>query len=140
MPGTSHGVNAVLGEVCFRCTNGNTYYNVSVVPDPNSNIGINYLFPFNDHTAGQVSGCPHFPCSGSYTKPGDHQTKTTWDNHLVCQVKPSSVMTPEHDFIGKPTTVFHKNLELTYQHSSGLPYRFHYPLVLTSEFFGFFWL
>ncbi|EHL02657.1 hypothetical protein M7I_1166 [Glarea lozoyensis 74030] len=87
-PGQDHGALAILGEVCFRCDQGFRYFDVSAVLDPNSNIGVNYLFPFYDHSPNLVSGCPHFPCPYSYTKFDDVQTKVTWDTHLVCQVKP----------------------------------------------------
>ncbi|TGO25838.1 hypothetical protein BPAE_0071g00090 [Botrytis paeoniae] len=78
LSGENPDVLKVIGEVTFQGWQGETYYAVSAVQNCCDNSGIRYLAP---RLHGPTSGClsTPFPCTESYSRPGDIQVKSSAD-------------------------------------------------------------
>ncbi|KAF7929224.1 uncharacterized protein EAE98_005143 [Botrytis deweyae] len=83
LPGETPNVPKVTGEITFQGFQGKSYYAVSAVDNCCDNSGIRYLVP---KAHGDASGCimAPFPCTESYSRPGDMQVKSTSDVSFLC--------------------------------------------------------
>ncbi|CAG8980116.1 hypothetical protein HYALB_00012757 [Hymenoscyphus albidus] len=75
------------GKFTFHGQGDLTYFELSLVADPNKNDGIHWIHPVNDQNPGLALGCDHFPCDGIYSKPGSVQTKSTLDTDFQIIIK-----------------------------------------------------
>lgn len=76
------GSPGMLGEVAFQGWNGNTYFDVSAIVDPNDHDGVKEVYPAQSRSP--TSGCENFPCNNAYYVWDDVQTKVTSETDLVC--------------------------------------------------------
>lgn len=79
--------NLVWGEITLRGDFGLTYFDVSVVPNPNAQEGVHFMYPLYDHDTSKISGCEHFPCPGAYVNADDKQTKVTADPDIIVELR-----------------------------------------------------
>ena len=71
----------IIAEVTFQGFAGLTYYDVSAVDNCCDNYGIHWILTHS--LTATPSCCVASPCSGSYTKPHDVQTKFTGEVDLI---------------------------------------------------------
>jgi len=76
--------NGMLGEIRFDGMNGNTFFDISAIVNPNDVHNVKILHPKESKTP--VSGCQEFPCDNAYNKWDDIQTKSTTEKDLVCLI------------------------------------------------------
>ncbi|KAF7959231.1 hypothetical protein EAE96_002746 [Botrytis aclada] len=83
LSGENPDVPKVTGEITFQGWQGATYYTVSAVQNCCDNSGIRYLAA---EYSGPTSGCIQapFPCTESYSRPGDIQVKSSPDVDFIC--------------------------------------------------------
>jgi hypothetical protein len=67
----------IVAEFRFQGFNGYTYYDISAVDNCCDQVSVHWVQP--KYSLTPWSGCVTFPCDGSYTKPGDIETKSTPD-------------------------------------------------------------
>ncbi|KAF7894740.1 uncharacterized protein EAF01_010190 [Botrytis porri] len=83
LSGESPDVPKVTGEITFQGWQGETYYTVSAVQNCCDNSGIRSLSSrFSSPTSGCIEAL--FPCTESYSKPGDVQVKSSPDTDYIC--------------------------------------------------------
>ncbi|PQE06869.1 DNase1 protein [Rutstroemia sp. NJR-2017a BVV2] len=103
-PDTSeHGPETtVIGEVCFDCWQGITFFDVSAIWNCCDNSGVHWMGSvepsasgkgvqelWNQASAkGEISGCRTFPCDGVYNLPDDEQTKSTREDEIMVVLGP----------------------------------------------------
>jgi len=89
----------MLGEVNFQGWEGQTYYDVSAIVNPNDSLGVKKIYPteqesrrvksFSTAFSTTSSGCQtsgSAPCPNQYNNPPEVQTKTTFSTKLTCLV------------------------------------------------------
>ncbi|KAF5877872.1 putative dnase1 protein [Botrytis fragariae] len=83
LSGESPDVPKVTGEITFQGWQGETYYTVSAVQNCCDNSGIRSLA---SQFTSPISGCIEapFPCTASYSRPGDIQVKSSPDIDFMC--------------------------------------------------------
>jgi len=72
----------MLGEVCFNCWDGLTFFDVSAIVQPDDHVGVKQIWPAS--SSEPSSGCDIFPCAFAYYKWNDDwQTKATHETDLI---------------------------------------------------------
>jgi hypothetical protein len=73
-------VTGMLGEVAYNGWDGQTYFDVSAIVNPNDKVGVKQMWPAGARDP--ISGCEFFPCNFAYYLPNDEQTRTTRETDL----------------------------------------------------------
>ncbi|KAK6615961.1 hypothetical protein H4I95_01113 [Botrytis cinerea] len=83
LSGENSDVPKITGDITFQGWQGETYYTVSAVQNCCDNSGIRTLAPkFDSPTSGCIQA--PFPCTESYSKPGDIQVQSTPAVDFMC--------------------------------------------------------
>lgn len=77
-------VPGMLGEIAWNGWEGNHYFDVSAIVNPDDHNGVKMMYP--KESKSPLSGCQTFPCSNAYNQPDDIQTLSTTEDTIVCLV------------------------------------------------------